>query len=86
MCLAILPAAAGAEPTTETYPLYAGQDWQVGDVVVWNDAENLYVKYVLDDAGVADEGWYLTDASLASQMSDFPLAGKKKKNPDSRAV
>ncbi len=83
MCLAILPAAAGAEPTTETYPLYAGQDWQVGDVVVWNDAENLYVKYVLDDAGVADEGWYLTEVHLhvASQMSDFPLAGKKKKNP-----
>ena len=46
--------------TTESYPLYAGQDELVGHVEVWNDAENLYVKYVIDDTN----DWCLTEIHL----------------------
>ncbi len=49
--LALVPAAVSAH--TENDPLVvdllAGQTEDIGDVEVWNDAENLYVKFVYDE-------------------------------------
>jgi hypothetical protein len=47
----------------------------VGDILVWNDADFLYVQYILDD------GWCLTETHLhvASDLVDIPQT--KKKNP-----
>jgi hypothetical protein len=49
--LALVPAAVSAH--TEDDPLVvdllAGQTEDIGDVEVWNDAENLYVKFVYDE-------------------------------------
>ena len=86
MMLAMLPGFAAAQIGGDYYPLYAGQDWQVGNVEVWNDGDNLYVKYLLDEDGVTDEGWYLTEVHLhvgdgALDPLQFPLNGKDKSNP-----
>lgn len=47
----------------------------VGDVLVYNDSEHLYIKYVTAD------GWYLTKTHLhvATEEEAIPLAGSKGK-------
>jgi hypothetical protein len=54
--------------------LMAGQNMDVGDVKVWNDGDNLYVKYVTED------GWCLTETHLhvATSLGDIP---QKNGNP-----
>ena len=56
-------------PTTEcppvAYDLWAGMDILVGNVTVWNDAENLYVQYN------TDAPWYLTEVHLYIQTEPF---------------
>ena len=54
------------DPYTEN--LWAGQNIDVGTVSVWNDAENLYVKYETTD------DWYLTETHLhvATALGDIP--------------
>jgi len=49
--------------------LLAGQTLDVGDVLVWNDGDTLYVKYV-----IYEEGWCLTETHLAvvTDVNDFP--------------
>jgi len=56
--------------------LLAGQTLNVGEVKVWNDTENLYVKYVIDDTD-----WCLTETHLhvATSIGDIPQT--KKGNP-----
>jgi len=65
------------------FPLYAGQDMQVGNVLVWDDGENLCVKYQLSPEAIA-EGWLLTETHLAvaelltgiPQKNGNPIPGK----------
>ena len=52
----VLAAPAGADQVTKD--LLAGQDIDVGDVSVWNDCDNLYVKYETTD------GWEITETHL----------------------
>lgn len=69
--LALLPAVGLAT----TADLIAGQHIDAGDVVVWNDSNTLYVKYVTAD------GWSLTETHLhvASSLGGIPQT--KKGNP-----
>lgn len=55
-------------PGAECMTLYAGQDINVGCVYVWNDADNLYVKY--ETTG----GWVMTETHLhvATSVEDIP--------------
>jgi len=46
------------------FPLYAGQDMLVGNVLVWNDDEELCVRYELNQDAL-DEGWLLTETHIA---------------------
>jgi len=67
-----LEPPAGAEEVT----LYAGQDIDVGTVYVWNDADTLYVQYLIDDVAWDDgEGWglYETHVHVGNSLGDFPL-------------
>ncbi|MDH4137951.1 MAG: hypothetical protein OEW09_14715, partial [Anaerolineae bacterium] len=45
---------------TKTVDLIAGQNYDVGDVVVWGDGQTLYVKYV-----ISVEGCLLAETHLA---------------------
>lgn len=62
----VLPAVS-ASAHTESDPfatdLIAGKSMDVGDVLVWNDDENIYVKFVLDQEAV-DDGWEITETHL----------------------
>jgi hypothetical protein len=82
LMLALVPVAAFAHTADDPFvtDLTAGggnikSAMDVGDVLVWNDGENLYVKYV-----VADEDWCLTETHLevATQLEDIP---QKNGNP-----
>lgn len=75
LLLAMVPAAAAAAPVS--YPLYAGQGLLVGEVLVWNDGDTIYVKYVVNEPD-----WYLTETHLhvANSITGFPTAGGKTKN------
>jgi hypothetical protein len=53
-----LPVAAHTEGSPQVQTLYAGQDIDVGTVSVWNDSDNLYVKY--ETTG----GWVMTATHL----------------------
>jgi hypothetical protein len=68
-------AFAHTEENPFTSVLYAGKDIPVGEVQVWNDADSLYVKYVLE------EEWCLTEYHLdvAAALADIPQT--KKGNP-----
>jgi hypothetical protein len=69
-----IAAPAGAESESDPFvtELLAGQTEKVGEVQVWNDADFLYVKYVIDAAG-----WCMTESHLAVATS---LAGIPQKN------
>lgn len=69
------PAAAHTAEEPYTTPLMAGQNIEVGNVSVWNDGENLYVKYE-----ITEEGWFLTETHLAvaTSLDDIP---QKNGNP-----
>lgn len=56
-------ATAHTEAAPFETELIAGQNIDVGDVLVWNDAVNLYVKYV------TDVPWVLTETHLSVQTS-----------------
>lgn len=72
----LLPAGVPVmadESDAQVQELYADQDTDVGEVRVWNDTDNLYVKYVIDV-----EGWLLTEYHLdvVCDMGDFPTTRK----------
>jgi len=63
--------ADGGDPTTEA---------DVGDVLIWNDADNLYVKYVIEDPTPSDprDDWHITETHLAvgdNFDEDIPTTG-----------
>ena len=62
--------SACGEPTVVT--LYAGQTLDVGTVTVWNDRENLYVKYSTTG------GWALaaTHLAVATSLEEIPQTKK----------
>jgi hypothetical protein len=68
--------AINAHTESEPYvtDLIAGQHMDAGDVFVWNDGENLYVKFL------ADDGWLISETHLhvATSSSDIP---QKNGNP-----
>ena len=76
----------GQVPTTErkpnvggTFPsgtLVTGKNIDVGTVNVWNDADNLYVKYV-----ITDQDWCLTETHLQVATSLAGIPQTKKGNP-----
>ena len=67
------------ENEAESFPLYAGQDWLVGEVLVWNDDTQLCVKYQLDP-DIFAEGWGITETHLAvaGDLSGIPQTKPKK--------
>jgi len=70
----------GIEADPDSFPLYADQDWLVGEVLVWDDGTQLCVKYQLDPVIFAN-GWGITETHLAvgKLLSDIPQT--KKDNP-----
>jgi|PlaIllAssembly_1097288.scaffolds.fasta_scaffold80791_1 hypothetical protein len=78
--LIMLLPVAGFTHTAENplvTPLLAGQDGlDVGDVLIWNDATNIYVKYV-----VTDPSWCLSQTHLEVQQSFSNIPQTKKFNP-----
>ncbi len=80
LLMAFVPAIAGAgtEENPDIYPLYAGQNMEVGYIEVWDDGDNLYVNYVLNQDAI-DEGWCITETHLhvGKELTDFPRAGRQ---------
>lgn len=68
--------SAHTESTPYVTGLIADQNLDVGDVSVWNDGENLYVKYVID----TETDWCLTETHLrvADSVDSIP---QKNGNP-----
>lgn len=77
LMLALVPAAALAHTGDDPFKtgLIAGQHTNVGDVLVWNDADYLYVKYVTTDS------WCLTETHVAAASSPGEIPTTKKDNP-----
>jgi hypothetical protein len=72
----------GTAAIPNEYPLYAGQHWLVGNVLVWHSVEyeELCVRYELSQ-DVLDEGWriYETHLAVGHEVGDIPQT--KKGNP-----
>ena len=71
--MSFLQVSAHTEDEPLVRDLIAGQHKDVGEVQVWNDAENLYVKYLMDDV----EGWCLTETHLHVATSSEGIPQKK---------
>jgi len=69
----------GEPPCQGNYPLYAGQDNLVGEVIVTDDGVNLCVEYVLDQVAL-DAGWliYETHIAVGANAGDIPQTKPKK--------
>lgn len=63
----------------DTYPLYAGQDWLVGDVIVTNSTTTVCVKLVLNQETI-DANYLMTEVHIAfgDALTDIP---QSKGNP-----
>jgi hypothetical protein len=72
-----LPAC---EPVVTSYPLFAGQTWQVGVILVTNTAGKICVEYKLFDSVLA-AGWRLTETHLAIATSANGIPQTKTGNP-----
>jgi parallel beta-helix repeat protein len=74
----IVPSIIKAlEVNPDAYPLYADQDWLVGEVLVWDDGEELCVKYQLNQ-DILDEDWLITKTHLAVAISKDGIPHNKK--------
>ncbi|MFC2008530.1 hypothetical protein ACFLUT_00540 [Chloroflexota bacterium] len=63
------------EDAAQVQTLYAGQNIDVGTVKVWNDEDNLYVKY--ETTG----GWAMTETHLEVKCSEADIPQGRKGNP-----
>ncbi len=79
--LLTLPAAS-AEENKECFALIAGggspaSAIDVGEVCVWEEDGDLYVKYIIDPEEQSDN-WYITETHLhvATSLDDIPTAGR----------
>lgn len=70
-----------------SFPLYAGQHDLVGEVLVWDENEELCVKYRLfdgtgdDPEDVVADGWGITETHLAVGHEEGDIPQTKKGNP-----
>jgi hypothetical protein len=56
--------------TSGTFTLLAGQNIDVGDVMIWHDTENLYVRYTTDG------DWWITETHVfVGDEADLPTTG-----------
>ena len=68
--------------TVQSSILYAGQTWEIGEVLVNNDvAGKICVKFVLTDQDAIDEGWLITEAHVAVGAEPENIPQTKKGNP-----
>ena len=78
--ISYLTKNSNGELYTEANPfttdLLAGQSIDVGEVQVWNDAENLHITYLIDVSG-----WYLTETHLHIACDESAIPQNKKGNP-----
>ena len=70
----------GIEAVPNKYPLYAGQDWLVGEVLVWSDDTQVCVRYELNE-GALEEGWLIYETHLAVAASIAGIPVNKSDNP-----
>jgi len=72
-----LPACESQETG---YTIYAGQNWEIGEVLVKSEEGQICVKFVLTDAVAIIEGWVITEVHVAvgDEPGDIP---QKKGNP-----
>jgi len=75
-----LTKAGPTEDEAELFPLYAGQDMLVGNVLVWDNGIELCVKYQLSEDALT-KGWLLTETHLAVATSLAGIPQTKKGNP-----
>jgi len=68
------------EAEAESFPLFAGQDMLVGEVLVWNNDIELCVKYQLSDDAITDN-WLLTETHLAVATTIDGIPQTKTHNP-----
>ncbi|HDS63238.1 MAG TPA: hypothetical protein ENN52_03745 [Methanofollis liminatans] len=70
----VAPALAHTEDDPYRTDLIAGQHTDAGDVLVWNDDDYLYVKFL------AKDGWCLAETHLAvaGVLADIPQTGNGK--------
>lgn len=65
----VMPTSAAGEALPDVYNLHVGKDQTVvGTVQVWNDADNLYIKYAMA------AGWAMTEThlSVATSLEGIP--------------
>jgi hypothetical protein len=69
-------------PNISEYTLWAGQSWDIGQVLVKNEAGKICVKFVLTDADAIAEGWLITEAhvAVAADAAGIPQTQPNKKN------
>ena len=70
----------GTEAVPQRFPLYAGQDMLVGEVLVWDDCTQLCVEYQLSEDALA-EGWLLYETHWAVACDPDEIPQTKKHNP-----
>jgi len=78
--IAYLTKGAGDKDSAVSFPLFAGKDLRVGDVLVWNDENEVCVKYQLSDTAL-EEGWLLYETHLAVATDLDKIPHTKKGNP-----
>lgn len=80
MIMTLFTVPIFAEGGTDCFPLYAGQENEVGTVCIENDGDNLYVTYSLNQDAI-DYGWGITETHVhvGATLADFPL--NKSGNP-----
>ena len=64
----------------DEFPLFADKDILVGGVLVWNDDDNLCVRYELNQDTLA-EGWLITETHLAVAADKDGIPAKKNGKP-----
>lgn len=63
------------------YTLYAGQDWEVGEVLVKTSEAGVCVQFMLTDEDAIAEGWLITEAHVAVAATDGDIPQTKTGNP-----
>jgi rhodanese-related sulfurtransferase len=69
------PAGAATQSTRQVQTLYVGQSIPIGSISVWNDANNLFVKYV------TTAGWQMAETHLAVAIGAGGIPQTNKHNP-----
>ena len=76
----LFTVSVSAQSPVNTYPLFAGQDWEIGYLEVTNDENNLSITYNMYPA-VASQGWIFTELHLAVELTEPDIPQTNKGNP-----